>query len=243
MSRSSVSASAGARRSVLGYGHVCGSLLLVFPLFLAYELGLLLTPASNGVDFTSRLIFDAVERDPQNYLLVHLLMAVAFLLLLHMLHRRGILELERIWPVVLESCIYALTLGCFIIFVMDSLLGLELLAVGGSAQLGNALVISLGAGVHEELVFRLGLMGIGGLLLTRLFARPGAAIFVAAVLSSLAFAMAHHLGAAGEPFEVALLAYRFIAGLAFAAIFYYRSLAHAVYSHFLYDLYVLGVAH
>lgn len=227
---------------MLGYGHVAGSLLLVFPLFLAYELGLLLTSASNGVDFTSRLVFDAVDRDPQNYLLVHLGLAAIFLLLLHTLYRRGVLELDRAWPVILESSIYALTLGSFILFVMDRLLGLELLAVGGTSGLGNTLVVSLGAGVHEELVFRLGFMGIGGLLLMRMSGHRGPAILVAALLSSAAFAMAHHLGAAGEAFDVSVFVYRFIAGMAFAAIFYYRSLAHAVYSHFLYDLYVLGVA-
>jgi hypothetical protein len=227
-------------RSVLGYGQVAASLLLIFPLFLVYELGLLLTPASNGVDFTSRFIFDAVDRDPQSYLLVHLLMAAAFLLLLHSLYRRGILELDRAWPVVLESCIYALTLGSFIIFVMDRFLGLELLAVGAS-QIGNTLIISLGAGVHEEMVFRLGIMGIGGLLLTRLLGRSDTAVLIAALLSAAVFALAHHIGAAGDPFELSLVVYRFLAGLAFAAIFYYRSLAHAVYSHFLYDLYVLGV--
>ncbi len=229
------------RGSVLGYGQVAGSLLLVFPLFLAYELGLLLTPASNGVDFTSRFIFNAVGRDPQSYLLVHLAMGAVFLLLLHTLYRRGVLELDRAWPVVLESCIYALTLGSFIIFVMDRVLGLELLAVGGG-RLGNTLVVSLGAGVHEEMVFRLGLMGIGGLALARLWGRPGPSVFVAALLSSAAFALAHHVGTAGEAFELSLVVYRFIAGLAFAVIFYYRSLAHAVYSHFLYDLYVMGVA-
>ena len=228
-------------RSVLGYGQVAGSLLLVFPLFLAYELGLLLTPASNGVDFTSRFIFNAVERNPQSYLLVHLALAAVFLLLLHTLYRRGILELDRAWPVILESCIYALTLGSFIIFVMDRCLGLELLAIGG-AKLGNALVVSLGAGVHEEMVFRLGIMGIGGLVLTRVFGRSGLAVLIAAILSAAAFALAHHVGAAGEALELSLLVYRFIAGLAFAAIFYYRSLAHAVYSHFLYDLYVMGMA-
>ncbi len=242
MSGSSTVASLGPGRSLFGYGQVAGSLLLVFPLFLIYEVGLLITPASNGVDFMSRLIFDAVDQDPQNYLLVHIAMAAVFLLLLHTLYRRGILELDRVGPVLLESCIYALTLGSFIIFVMDRLLGLELLAVGFGEKLGNTLVISLGAGVHEELVFRLGLMGGGGLLLSRVFTHRGMAILVAALVSSVAFSVAHHIGAAGEGFEVSLFVYRFIAGLAFAAIFYYRSLAHAVYSHFLYDLYVLGVA-
>ncbi len=232
----------GAERSFLGYGQIGSSLLLIFPLFLAYELGLLFTPASNGVDFTSRLIFDAVNRDAQDYLLVHLGFGAVFLLILVFLWQRGALVLHRAWPVVLESSIYALTLGSLIIFVMDRLLGLQLLAVGGgSVGLGNALVVSLGAGVHEELVFRLGMMGLGGVFLSRLSGSRGASVVVAALASAFAFALAHHVGAAGESFEMSVFVYRCIAGLAFSAIFYYRSLAHAVYSHFLYDLYVLAV--
>ncbi len=230
-----------SERSVLGYGHVTGSLLLIFPLFLAYELGLLLTPGSNGVDFVSRFVFDAVGQNRQHYLLLHLGLAGAFLLLLHYLYRRGVLDLDRAMPVILEASIYALTLGSFIIFIMDRLLGLELLAVGGPG-LGNSLVVASGAGVHEEIVFRLGCMGLGGMVLSRLLGHEGVSIFLAAVLSSALFAAAHHIGSAGEPLELSLLVYRWIAGMCFAAIFYYRSLAHAVYSHFLYDLYVLGMA-
>jgi len=204
-------------------------------------MGLLLTPGSNGVDFTSRLIFEAVDRNPHNYLLVHVALAGAFLLLLTYLWQRNILQLDRVVPVVLESSIYALTLGSFILFIMDRVLGLELLAVGGQRNPGNLLVISLGAGVHEELVFRLGMMGLGGALLMRAIGRRNASIAIAAIVSSAAFALAHHVGAAGEPFAFHVFVYRFIAGLAFSAIFYYRSFAHAVYSHFLYDLYVMGV--
>lgn len=225
----------------LGYGRVPGSLLLIFPLWITYELGLLLTPANNGVDFVSQLIFEAVGRDSQSYLYVHLALGGVFLLGLALLWRRGRLAMEELTPMVLESSIYALTLGSFIIFVMDRLVGLQLLAVGGP-EVGNALIISLGAGVHEELIFRLGVMGVGGLVLARFLPSRRLAIFCAAGVSAFLFALAHHQGVSGEVFELSVFTYRVIAGLAFAAIFYYRSLAHAVYSHFLYDFYVLVIA-
>ncbi len=232
----------------LGYGHVASSLLIVFPLFLFYEIGLLLTPGTNGVDFVSRALFALVGRDVSKYVFLHLGLGAIYLGLLAWLHRRNRLSLEYVTPLVLESAIYALTLGSFIVFVMDRMVGLDLFVIGfhrlslHSAQLGSALVISLGAGVHEELVFRLGLMGVGGWLLMRLGLERRLAIIIAVVVSSVAFAIAHHLGAAGEAFEVSVFTYRLIAGLAFSAIFYYRSLAHAVYCHFLYDLYVLALA-
>ncbi len=231
----------------LGYGEVASSLLLIFPLFLAYEIGLLFTPANNGVDFVSRAIFKAVDYDSQRYLWVHLALGGVFLAVLAGLWWRRQLALDRVMTMILESSIYALTLGSFIIFVMDGLVGLDILAVGfprlsaWNPEVSSALVISLGAGVHEELVFRLGMMGIGGLLLFRLGLSSKLAVLCSALASSFLFALAHHVGANADAMEVSLLVYRSIAGLAFAAIFYYRSLAHAVYCHFLYDFYVMAM--
>lgn len=227
--------------SGIGYGRVPSSLLLIFPLWITYELGLLITPANNGVDFVSQLIFEAAQRDSQHYLYVHLALGLVYLTILTVLWRRGALALEQVTPMILESSIYALTLGSLIIFVMDRLMGVQLLAMG-APEVGNALVISLGAGVHEELVFRLLLMGIGGLALARILPTRALAVLLAALASSVLFALAHHHGANGEVFELSAFLYRTIAGLVFAAIFYYRSLAHAVYSHFLYDFYVLVIA-
>jgi hypothetical protein len=225
----------------IGYGKVPSSLLLIFPLWITYELGLLITPANNGVDFVSQLIFEAAQRNSEHYLFVHLALGFAYLALLTVLWRRGALALEQVTPMILESSIYALTLGSLIIFVMDRLMGVQLLAMG-APEVGNALVISLGAGVHEELVFRLLLMGLGGLALARILPSRALAVLLAALASSVLFALAHHHGANGEVFELSAFLYRTIAGMVFAAIFYYRSLAHAVYSHFLYDFYVLVIA-
>lgn len=241
--------SANCRRERgLGYGQVASSLLYIFPLFLAYEIGLLATPGTSGVDFISRRIFEALGRDSDAYLMLHLALGAVYLLILFVLWRRRALFMRDLSSMVLESAIYALTLGSFIIFVMDGLVGLEILALGyprlsmWTPELGNALVISLGAGVHEEIIFRLGIMGASGYLLIHLGVSRRLSLGCAVVLSATLFALAHHVGAQGDAFDVSLLIYRGIAGVVFSAIFYYRSLAHAVYSHFLYDFYVMALA-
>jgi hypothetical protein len=53
------------------------------------------------------------------------------------------------------------------------------------------------------------------------------------------FSYAHHL--AGEPFHRSVFAYRALAGVVFGLICWHRSLAHAVYAHTLYDVWVLVV--
>jgi hypothetical protein len=236
--------------SVLGRGDLTTSLLLIAPLFLAYEIGVMFSTTINGVDFVTHWIYLSVGSSRANFLLLHLVLAAIYLGWALRARRRRELTTDTVLPMVMESGIYALTLGTFIVFVMQRLLGFAVVAfapIFGDAALdqlslgstGEAVVISLGAGVHEELVFRLGLMAGGAALLRRLDVRHSLAVALALVGSSLIFSVAHHAGPNGEPFELSVFTYRAMAGGIFGLIFYYRSLAHAVYSHFLYDLYVL----
>jgi len=153
-----------------------------------------------------------------------------FLVWIRRAKRWDTLRLDVVAPVVLEALIYALTLGAAITLILTKALGM---AIGGAT-----VVSALGAGVHEELVFRLGLMA--GMVT---FLRGGGtdrriAVVLALVFSAPLFALAHHVGANGEPFTWHAFAFRSFAGLAFGAIFWFRSLAHAVYAHALYDLVV-----
>lgn len=239
-------ARAAAIESPFGRGDLATSLLLIFPLFLLYEVGVMFSPTINGVDFVTRWVYAAVGYDRQRYLIVHLILALAFLGLLLYLRRRRSFSLGQFPPVLIEAVIYALTLGSVIVFVMNRVMGLSISDPGAPAalqlELGprtQALVMSLGAGVHEELVFRLGIMGGGTAALMLAGVRRGWAMIIALLASAALFSAAHHIGPLGDPFQMNVFIYRALAGVAFGLIFYYRSLAHAVYAHFLYDVYVM----
>jgi hypothetical protein len=231
----------GGKRGTFGHGDLGESLVFVFPLFLLYGVGLAFVPTVNGVDFVSRLLAAAVGHDEGRYLALHAVLAAGFLGLVLYLRRWRGLRLRTGVAVLIEAAIYALTIGSLIVFVMERLLA-PVLAVGSAPSLPPALghvVLAAGAGVYEELVFRVGLFAGGAWLLARLGLGPRAALVVAAMASSLLFSGAHHLGPLGDPWARDVFAYRALAGLGFAAIFWWRSLAHAVYAHFLYDVYVL----
>ncbi|MEK6608935.1 MAG: CPBP family intramembrane glutamic endopeptidase, partial [Myxococcota bacterium] len=119
------------------------------------------------------------------------------------------------------------------------------LAGGGSAGaaggLLGAVVMSLGAGFHEELVFRQGLFPALGALSTRAGLGPRVATLLAALVSSAIFAAAHHVGPLGEPWRAGAIVYRTLAGLFFVALFQWRGLCVAAWSHALYDIYVIAV--
>jgi membrane protease YdiL (CAAX protease family) len=95
---------------------------------------------------------------------------------------------------------------------------------------------AVGAGIYEEIVFRLLLLSCVALVLRRGlgFSAPGSAA-LAIFVSAIAFAWAHFVGAGGEPFAWRPFAYRLAAGLLLGAVFILRGLGVAVYLHAAYD--------
>lgn len=209
-----------------GHGDLAASIALVFPLVLAYGIGAAIVRETSAVDVVTHALWTACDRRFERYLLVYAALAIGYLVWLHRHGRRGAVTLAAAGPMLLEAAVYALTLGAAIGLVLD-----------GVAALGAATVVgALGAGLHEELVFRLGGMAGGAALLRRANVPPQVALAVALVASSLLFAAAHHW--AGEPYDARVFAFRTLAGAAFGLVCWHRSLAHAVYAHVLYDLWV-----
>lgn len=220
---------ASGRSPATGHGDVAASLVLIFPVLLAYEIGVLFSGRVNGADVVTRALYAAVGSRAA-YLLVHVAFAVAFLAWIRRSQRWSTLSLDVASPVILEAAIYALTLGAVGTVIVERLLGLGLS--------GASIVSALGAGVHEELVFRLGAMAGGVALLSRTSLDRRAAVALALVGSSVVFAVAHHVGVHGEPWTAHAFAFRCVAGCAFGLMFWFRSLAHAVYAHVIYDVLV-----
>lgn len=99
----------------------------------------------------------------------------------------------------------------------------------------------VGAGVYEEVLFRVVLFGliytlVRLTLMPRLFAT-----LLAAVGAALVFAAAHHWGAQGEPMDQAKFLFRTAAGLVFTAVYVTRGLGIAVGAHAGYNI-LVGVS-
>lgn len=109
----------------------------------------------------------------------------------------------------------------------------------GGVSLPEGVVLSLGAGVYEELVFRVLL--VGGLLaiLRAAGMRRSRAGPAAAVLAALAFSAFHYLGPYGDAWALASFAFRFVAGLAFSGLYLARGFGITAWTHALYDIFLL----
>lgn len=236
------------KRNVLRRSDPLTSLLLVFPLFLAYQIGVLLMPAVyNGADLITSQMLQLLHGNRGTYMLLNLGLAAAFVVLMLVMRRKNEFDPRLFVPVLLESSIYALTMGSLICLVMVDLLHVDpkmaivCATTPEQSSLVAKIVLSLGAGVHEELVFRLLMVGGGTWLLSNVLGlRRSFAIVFTMLVSSVLFSAAHHV-IGGEPFRMGAFVYRILCGLIFASIFQWRGFAVAVYTHALYDIYVLIV--
>jgi membrane protease YdiL (CAAX protease family) len=101
-------------------------------------------------------------------------------------------------------------------------------------------MIALGAGLYEELLFRVVLVS-GLVLLARraLGWGEGAAGLFATVGGALLFSLAHHVGPLGEPFTLDAFTFRALAGLFFSGLYVLRGFGITAWTHALYDVMVL----
>lgn len=211
-------------------------LFAVLPLWLVYEgARLWLSPAErNGAE---DLLLQQVHRlGPYG----HLGVSAAFCLLLAAA-ARSLVQRRVPWmrvsaAIALEGCVYALLLGPMASAMAAS--AIRVLAAADDATLAANLVGALGAGIFEELVFRLGLMSALawlGLQALRAWSLPrwlAGAFAVAA--SAVVFSWFHH--ACGQPFEQKVFLYRTMAGILLGLLMWFRGIGVCVYTHTIYDL-------
>lgn len=217
------------------------SAILVVPLLLIYQLGILGSGGLglNGVDFVTRALIELCTRDLHRYLGVLGIIALVYAAILIILRNYGRFSPQRFIPVLVESAFYASTMGTLILVIIQRFQDF-VPALAVAPGVADIAVISAGAGLHEELIFRVLGMGGIGFLLSGLTGRRRAWL-AALVLSSLLFSLAHHVGPAGEAFTYAAFVYRTLAGVFFALVYQLRGFAVAAWTHALYDVYVFSL--
>jgi membrane protease YdiL (CAAX protease family) len=107
----------------------------------------------------------------------------------------------------------------------------------GAAALFDRAALGIGAGIYEELVFRLILISVILMIGADLFRcdRNKVVIF-AVVASSLLFAAHHHPPIGTDPFDPVRFVFRAVSGAYLAAIFWFRGYALAAGCHAAYNV-------
>jgi membrane protease YdiL (CAAX protease family) len=221
------------------------SLAFLAPLLVIYEVGALwlgnnnTVAIRNGADYWMRSWLGGLGFG-QIFLLPGLL--VVGLLAWHVIGKfPSRVSTETLAGMFAESLLFAfalIVLGQLQDLLFQKLsIGRETLAIGELSTMSRA-VTYVGAGIYEEVLFRMCLLPLcyGLCRVSRLSVVWSAVMAV--LISSLIFSLAHYVGSAADTFSIFSFLFRTLAGAFFAVLFCLRGLGITVGCHAAYDLLV-----
>jgi len=225
------------------------SLLFALPLLVVYELlalalsGGAMAGVRNGADVLLKSIFVTFGGRTGLLAFGALLLGTGAWLVWRDRKSGGAIRWGVFGGMVVESLACASVLGLVTSTLTSLLLGGSLaFALGQFQELGlpSQVMISLGAGLYEELLFRVVLVGALAWLARRLIGSPFAAGAVATLVGALVFSAFHYIGPYGDRLELGSFAFRAVAGLLFSALYLARGFGITAWTHALYDLLLVG---
>jgi hypothetical protein len=229
------------------------SLLFALPLLLAYQVLAALQPATaqgsirNGADVMLESLFIALAGRDGPLVFMICLIAFGLWLVVRDMRRHGRHLLALVFAGMLaEAAVLAVAVG----FVVG---GLTTRFVGPPPQpamlapaqveglgLGTRLMLSIGAGLYEELLFRVVLVtGLAWLGHTILGWRAVVAGAWATILGAAIFSAVHYIGPYGDRLTAYSFVFRMVAGLFFSALYLIRGFGITAWTHALYDTLLL----
>lgn len=226
------------------------SLLFALPLLLLYEAMAALLPRSatggvrNGADVMLKSLF-ALALGPRGPLVFGLLLVAGCALFVgrDIGRHRGPLRGSVFAWMLAESVALALVFGTVVGVLTARLLGVfGALALSRLDRLGSAtqLMVSLGAGLYEELLFRVLLVSALAWAARAAFGLgPLAAGAWATLLGALVFSAFHYVGPYGDVLRLQSFVFRAIGGVFFSAIYLLRGFGIVAWTHALYDVFLL----
>jgi hypothetical protein len=225
------------------------SLLFALPLLAFYQiLAVLLStgPRSirNGADVILQGLFVAVAGRWGPLLFMICLIGGGLWLVARDMRAHGSRLRGRVFFGMLgESLALALAFGIVVGGITSGVIGLlQTLALppAGDFTWWTRLMVSLGAGIYEELLFRVLLVTALAAAARALFGwTPVAAGVGATVLGAAIFSAFHYLGPYGDRLQVYSFVFRMIAGLFFSALYLLRGFGITAWTHALYDVSLL----
>jgi hypothetical protein len=230
-----------------------GELVLTLPIFLAYQLGVVFLKTRNAADLVTGNLLAASNGDRLTYLGLTAAIGVVLTATLGTLGRRESLRFGKVLQIAVEGAAYAIAMGAATSWIVGKVFAGSARAVQGPLA---GLVMSLGAGFYEELAFRVILFGVGAKVLVWLFARErfqlvgvtpalglrSLAVIVAwGVVCAAVFSGLHYIGPLGDSFDMRSYVARAVLGLMLTVVYSLRGFAAAVWTHALYDIWVLAL--
>ena len=211
------------------------------PLLVIYEVLIVLSQSRywsirNAADVWIRTFLMAFDLQAQHITFVLIGISLA-LIPIAKSRARGIKLKTNYFALMFAECLaFSLVLGV----VLQSILRLGGLSSGGPGSgLVQNLALSVGAGLFEEIIFRVILLNLLFLLLSPLLRKKAVAAAVSVLLASFLFSLSHYVGTMADTWQLYSFMFRWVAGLLFTVLYFVRGFAITAYTHALYDIWVL----
>ena len=220
------------------------SYLISLPLLLMYEILIFLSQPDTAqvvrisVDVWIKTLFSYIGPNVLSLTLIFVAL-LGLVILYRERDRLSSLRASYFMTMIIEASIYALVLAMLISSAITGLLQMVQTSPIESLSILQQFALSLGAGLYEELFFRVIL--VSGLLfvLKQFVNKTYLAYALAMILAAGIFSFVHYIGALGDPFTIGSFLFRFLFGLALNAIYIWRGFGMAAWTHAIYDLMVI----
>jgi hypothetical protein len=227
---------------------------LTLPIFLVYQVSVVFLGMQNATDMVTGALLRLSDGNRTTYLLATLAIGVIFAGCFALLGRGQAFRPGKFLQIAIEGVVYAVLMRIVAGYVVGSVFAGTIKDEGRFV----GFIMSLGAGFYEELAFRVVLFGLGAKILVWIVSKQkveltGTAttkasgfslrtlgVMVAwAIVSSIIFSAVHYVGPMADSFQLPSFLFRMVLGLALTLIFATRGFAAAVWTHALYDVWVL----
>lgn len=221
------------------------SYLISLPLLLLYEVLIFIAqPDSNevvriSVDVWIKTLFSQFGHDVMSITLIFVGLLGIFILYRER-HKLDTLKTSYFLYMLVEASVYAFLLALIISQTVSSLLQIVQMNPTDSLTTLQKLALSLGAGLYEELFFRVILVSALIYVFNLLIKTKWAAITTAVLLAAFLFSLVHYIGDMGDTFTTGSFLFRFLFGLALNGIYVWRGFGMAAWTHALYDIMVIA---
>lgn len=237
-----------SRRKFTPYFRETNSILysyfLCLPLLLLYELLILISQPDTthlvriSVDVWFKSLFAGAGFDPVS---ATLFIAFAAGGVIVFRKRKQIKHLRKryfAWMLA-ESVFYAVIISLTIGLFLGSFLNMSADShLDGLSRL-QLIALSLGAGLYEELFFRVILVSLLIYIFSLITKSNQSAYVISVIVAALLFSLAHYVGSYADLFTIHSFLFRFLFGLALNVIYVIRGFGMAAWTHATYDLLVV----
>ena len=220
------------------------SLLFIFPMLFLYESMCWIqyfgqsAEIRNGADVLIRQIIVGMGNGSEIvYGLLLMIIILGVMFLNRKVVKNGKLKFTFLLLMIVESLVWCI--GFIIIMSASEQL---LLSIMERNIIPEQFYLAIGAGIWEELLFRVGAIGLSLSFLTKIVGYSGIySVIIAVIFSAIIFSLFHYLGPFGDNFSYKSFYLRTLAGIFLGSLYMFRGFGITVYTHIFYDMFIISM--